>query len=225
MAGRARRQLCSIRDQRQEERKTLDEPNFHDNDVPGMRAGDCFISARFRANLPASLLLGLCLVFAACDRMVTPRSTQLMKDADARAAEGDYQRAINLYESALDGTPKSADIHYRLALLYDDKLNDQLHALHHFKRYLALAPAGPHASEAKEFMKRDELALVTELSGDAVVPRAEAARLRNENLTLRKELDESRARAVAPADAKTKKATKARPHPSPARRSTHSHSQ
>ena len=127
--------------------------------------------------------------------MTTPRSEQVVKDADAKVVEGDFVRAIGLYESTLDGSPASADVHYRLALLYDDKMNDPLNALHHFKRYLTLAPNGSHATDAKNFMKRDELALLTNLSGDTVVPRAEAARLRNENLTLRKDLEDQRAAA------------------------------
>ncbi|MFL6584025.1 MAG: tetratricopeptide repeat protein [Chthoniobacterales bacterium] len=158
--------------------------------------------------------------------MVTPRSAQLVKDADARVSEGDYQHAVDLYETALDGTPGSAEIHYRLGLLYDDKLSDQLHALHHFKRYLTLAPTGPHAKDVNNFMKRDQLALVTSLSGDAVVPRAEAARLRNENLALRKQLDEARTHPTATAEGKAKKATKAaRPRSTPSKRATRSHSQ
>ncbi len=143
---------------------------------------------------------GLVLVFiagglASCNRMMTPRSSQVVKDADARAADGDFLHAINLYESALDGSAGAADIHYRLALLYDEKMNEPLNALHHFKRYLTLAPTGPHATEVKEFMKRDELALVTNMSGDSVVTRAEAARLKNENLSLRKDLEERAAQA------------------------------
>src|SRR6478752_24311 len=66
-------------------------------------------------------------------------------------------------------------------------------ALHHFKRYLTLAPTGVHATEVKNFMKKDELELGTTLSGDSVVSRAEAARLKNENLTLRKEVEDLRA--------------------------------
>src|SRR5690348_3207842 len=131
------------------------------------------------------------LIFASgCDRMVTPRSTQAVKDADAKASQGEYLSAIALYESALDGMPESADIHYKLALIYDDKMNDPLNALHHFKRYLALSPNGARANEVKNFVKRDEIALATSLSGDLVVTRPEAARLRNENLNLRKELEE-----------------------------------
>lgn len=131
----------------------------------------------------------------ACDRMITPRSAQVVKDAQRKVAEGEFIPAINLYESALDGSERSADIHYQLALIYDDKMNEPLHALHHFKRYLTLAPAGAHAADAKNFMKRDELAAVTNLSGDTVVTRAEAARLRNENLNLRRELDQRNAQA------------------------------
>ncbi|HXX41740.1 MAG TPA: LysM peptidoglycan-binding domain-containing protein [Chthoniobacterales bacterium] len=138
-------------------------------------------------------------LLSSCERMVTSRNAQLIKEADAKAEQGDYLWAINLYEAALDGTPQSAEIHYKLALLYDDKINDPLHALHHFKRYLTLNGSGKHAEEVRDFIKRDEIALATSLSGDSVITRTEAARLRNENLNLRKQLDErtNRAHAVA----------------------------
>jgi len=142
----------------------------------------------------AAISIGLALGLGGCDGMITPRHAQVIKDAESKTADGNYLRAITLYESALDGSAKSADIHYRLALLYDDKMHDPLNALHHFKRYLTLAPSGPHASDVKNFMKKDELELGTSLSGDSVVSRAEAARLKNENLTLRKELEDHRAR-------------------------------
>src|SRR3954468_15262385 len=163
----------------------------------------------FPKKIAVAAILGLAAV--SCDRMITPRSAQIVKDAESKTADGNFLRAITLYESALDDSPRSADVHYRLALLYDDKMHEPLHALHHFKRYLTLAPSGPHANEVKNFMKKDELELGTTLSGDAVVSRAEAARLKNENLALRKELDEFRGRhptekSVAetkPADKKT----------------------
>src|SRR5436853_6506234 len=145
--------------------------------------------------------LALCILLtslvASCDRMVTSRHTQMIKEADWKAAQGDYLWAINLYEAALDGTPQSAEVHFKLALLYDDKLNDPLHALHHFKRYLLLNPDGKHAAEVRDFMKRDEVALGTTLSGDSVVTRTEAARLRNENLSLHRQIDEGHPRSAA----------------------------
>lgn len=137
-----------------------------------------------------SALGGSILLLASCDRMITPRNAQIIKDADAKAAQGDFLRAINLYEAALDDSPHCADIHYKIALLYDDKMNDPLNAVHHFKRYLTLSPSGTHATDAKNFMKRDEVTMLTNLSGDSVVTRTEAARLRNENLGLRKEIED-----------------------------------
>src|SRR5712691_13474569 len=128
-------------------------------------------------------------ISAGCARMMTTRYAQLVKDAEAKAAQGDFLRAINLYEAALDDSPRCAEIHYKLGLLYDDKMNDPLNALHHFKRYLALSPNGSHANDVKNSIKRYEVAVLTILSGDSVVPRAEAARLRNENLNLHKELE------------------------------------
>lgn len=124
-----------------------------------------------------------------CERVGNTRYTQLMRDADNKSAQGDFERAVNLYEAALDDSPRGAEVHYKLALLYDDKLNDSISALHHFKRYLALNPNGEHAKDVKDSIKRDEIAALTTLSGDSVITRAEAARLRNENLTLHKELE------------------------------------
>src|SRR3984893_11665593 len=105
----------------------------------GMRADTsrlCF----FAGSLAALLLL------AGCERMVTSRHARTIQEADWKAGQGDYLWAINLYESALDGSPQSADVHFKLALIYDDKLNDPLHALHHFKRYLVLNAAGSHGA-------------------------------------------------------------------------------
>src|SRR6476659_6557674 len=141
------------------------------------------------------LCMLLALISAGCDRMITPRHAQQLKDAESKATAGDFARAISLYESALEDRPGDAEVHYKLALLYDDKMNDPLNALHHFKRYLVIAPTGPRANDVKGFVKRDEVALLTSLSGDALISRTEATRLRNETLALRKELDEAKGRS------------------------------
>jgi LysM repeat protein len=160
-------------------------------------------SRSFSLWLPTANLSWLCLsllficALAGCDRMGNSRYTQVMQDADNKSAQGDFERAVNLYEAALDDSPRGAEVHYKLALLYDDKLNDPVSALHHFKRYLALSPNGPHAKDVKDSIKRDEIGSLTALSGDSVITRAEAARLRNENLTLHKQLEERAASRTA----------------------------
>ena len=136
------------------------------------------------------LSLFLSCALPGCDQIGNSRHSQLTQDADSKSAQGDFGRAVNLYEAALDDSPRGAEIHYKLALIYDDKLNDPVSALHHFKRYLALNPNGSHAKDVKDSIKRDQIAALTALSGDSVITRAEAARLRNENLTLHKQLEE-----------------------------------
>ncbi len=140
----------------------------------------------------ATMSVALTLCCASCNRLATPPAKQRLKDADTKANSGEFLQAIALYEDALDGTARSADIHYKLGLLYDDKMKEPVNAMHHWKRYLILSPTGNHAAEVKEFIKRDELALVTTLSGDSVFSRAEANRLKNENLEMRKQLEDYR---------------------------------
>src|SRR5438067_11532000 len=69
-----------------------------------------------------------------CDRVGGSRYSQLTQDADSKSAQGDFERAINLYEAALDDSLRYAEIHYRLAVVYEDKLKDPVRALHHCKR-------------------------------------------------------------------------------------------
>src|SRR6266513_582608 len=160
-----------------------------------LRSERCFCSTQLSR---IGLLVVIAIICTGCDRMVTPKHAQRLKDAGTKASSGDFARAISLYESALEDRPTDAEVHYKLALLYDDKMNDSLDALHHFKRYLAIAPSGARANDVKGFVKRDEVALLTSLSGDAIISRAEATRLRTENLSLRKDLDEARGRAHVP---------------------------
>ena len=44
-----------------------------------------------------SIFLALC--FVGCDRLLPSRYNQLVQDADNKATQGDFQRAINLYEA------------------------------------------------------------------------------------------------------------------------------
>lgn len=167
--------------------------------LPGMHCADNSPPLQSRRIVPAAArrsliflsLLILFLCFSGCDQVSGSRYAQLVQDAEQKSAQGDFERAIDLYEAALDDSEntRKAEVHYKLALLYDDKLHDPVSALHHFKRYLALSQNGPHARDAANSIKRDEIAALTSLSGDSVITRAEAARLRNENLMLHKELE------------------------------------
>jgi len=112
--------------------------------------------------------------------------------AQEKEKEGDYQSAIQWYEASLDGTPKTAESDYSMALIFDDQLDDPVAALDHFKRYLELVPTGPHAADAKSFASQDEFKLVNTLSKGNFMPQQDAVRLKNQNFALQKELTDLR---------------------------------
>jgi LysM repeat protein len=139
------------------------------------------------------------LAFPACERLFDKGTKESIAAADKKAAAGDYLTAVNLYESALDGTAKTAEVHYKLALIYDDKLKSPLDALHHMDRYLELAPNGSHVRDAKAFKKEGEAKLLTKLSNGSPITQQEAVRLKNENQILREQLTALRAQKAMPA--------------------------
>src|SRR5207237_9737465 len=137
----------------------------------------------------SALCMLLALISAGCDRMITPRHAQQLKDAESKATAGDFARAISLYESALEDRPGDAEVHYKLALLYDDEMNDPVNALHHFKRYLVIARTGAGANDVHGLVKRDEVAILTSVSGDACIERIEATRMRRERWSLQRSVE------------------------------------
>ena len=139
-------------------------------------------------NMRASILAvsaALALAGAGCEKLFQKDGERTLDAGDKKAAAGDMRMAIKFYEAALDGTPRTADVHYKLAMIYDDKLNEPLNALHHFERYLELAPEGKHAKEAKAHQKDASLKLAESLKGGAFITQAKAVRLNKENLDLR----------------------------------------
>jgi LysM repeat protein len=97
----------------------------------------------------------------------------------------------------LDGTMLSAEAHYRLGMLYEDQLKNEVGALHHFERYLELAPQGQFATDVKGYVNRLRLLIVSRFAEGAVMPAREASRLKNENLALQQQLTDLRQQAPA----------------------------
>jgi len=142
-----------------------------------------------KTRLPA--LVALCcaaLLLSGCDQAFQNNFERRFAEAEKKAAEQDYPAAVLLYEAALDGTPKSAEAHYKLGLIYDDQLQMPVSALHHFQRYVDLAPAGEHAKETQKFIQADQLKLGAALGSGASVSQEEAKRVKNDNLALRKKV-------------------------------------
>lgn len=137
------------------------------------------------------------ILLAGCDLLSVSQTGRAIRDGNEAMARGDIQRAQQSYEAALDGTMLSAEAHYRLGLLYEDKLKNEVGALHHFERYLELAPQGQFATDVKGYVDRLRLLIVSRYSDGPVMPAREAARLKNENLALKQQLAELRQQATA----------------------------
>lgn len=144
------------------------------------------------------LIAASLLAFPACERLFDKGTKESIAAADKKAAAGDYRTAVDLYEGALDGTAKTAEVHYKLALIYDDKLKSPLDALHHMDRYLALVPNGSHARDAKAYKREGEARLLTKLSNGSPITQQDAVRLKNENQILREQLTALRAQKAMP---------------------------
>jgi len=153
-----------------------------------------------------------------CDKLITDRPKEKMAAAEQRAKSGDFRGAILLYESALDGTADTAEVHYRLAVIYDEKVKNPASAEHHFRRYLELAPNGTFKKEAEAYIKNSDN---RGLRGAAATSPSELARLKNENLLLQAQMRELKQRVSALSVTAAKKAeeTKA-PLPPGARKHT-----
>lgn len=157
------------------------------------------------------------LLLAGCDQVFQDHTKRSLDIANKKYAEGDFKGAAQYYEDALDGTAETADTHYKLGLLFDDKFKNPLAATYHFQRYLELKPSGPHAKEAKSFIQEDQLKIVTALSRGALMSQEDAARLKNDNLALRKQNAELYAQLHAASRPQGQKGTDPQPGGGPAK--------
>jgi nucleoid-associated protein YgaU len=147
--------------------------------------------------LSRNLLFVAVIALTGCDKLITDKPKDKIALAEQKAKARDYTAAIKIYESALDGTPETAEVHYRLAVIYDDKLRRPADALHHFQRYLELLPKGEFAKEAEAYKKEATTKFMRSGTLGGPASQSELVRLKNENLNLQKQLLEAKQRVAA----------------------------
>jgi len=73
------------------------------------------------------------------------------------AKEGRFREAEAEYLKALRIDPNDSAVHYNLAILYDDELNEKEKAAMHYRKYLKLNPGAPDADAVKGWLMAIEM--------------------------------------------------------------------
>jgi len=132
----------------------------------------------------AVLLSAALVTLTGCDEILS-RGKSPSEEGRAAEAAGEYPKAIAFYEASLDGTPATAEMHYRIAVICEDRLNEPVSALHHYRRYRFLAGEDLKKGEIDNSIARLERILAAKLGEGGLMSKSEATRLKNENLELR----------------------------------------
>jgi len=103
------------------------------------------------------------------DRVDQERKIQMLPDTEKRAffrksgdsyfSKGQFNLAERDYLKALELDPASADIHYNLAVLYDEELENKSRAISHYTAYVELRPAADDVEEVKLWLRELEMAV------------------------------------------------------------------
>jgi LysM repeat protein len=155
-------------------------------------------------------LLGVLVFFTGCDQIARMRGPNPSDLGDQALSSGDYPRAVRFYEAALDGTSATADLHYKMAIIYDTHLKDPTSAIHHYRRHLRMTESTARKDETDRSIERLQREMATRLGEGGLVSRAEAVRLRNENNELRKQVSQLRAEKSA-VEARARTASQGKP--------------
>jgi tetratricopeptide (TPR) repeat protein len=149
------------------------------------------------------LALLFCLVMAGC----RPGSIGLSDEQKEpyflagknRLQERDYQKAIDMFEKALDVNPRSAAAHFELGVLYEQQQSDYSAALYHYQRAVLLNSNASFTELSRQRMQecKRELAksVIQPISMDRMQREIES--LRGENQSLKQQLHDAQSSSAA----------------------------
>jgi tetratricopeptide (TPR) repeat protein len=154
----------------------------------------CFVS------LGRSLLLALAvLVLSGCLPSAQSQSDEEkeahFQTGKSRVNAMDYPGAIESFEKALEVNPQSAQAHFELGCLYDQKEPDAARAIYHYEEYLKLRPHAENGQivETRMLACKQELARTVSLGPVTQTMQREFEQLTEENKRLREEVEKWRA--------------------------------
>src|ERR1051326_8502549 len=114
----------------------------------------------------------------------------------SRRAALNFSGAVEAFDKALEGNPRSAAAHLELGLIYYQNITTNwARAIYHFEKYLELRPKASNADLIRQNIDYCKLALAREVpytpNNDLV--RKEVERLARDNAELRQQVDQLKA--------------------------------
>ena len=132
----------------------------------------------------------------------------LVRKGDYCRDTGDAKAALNFYRRALEKYPNSPVLYMRLAILYDESLNDPLAAAWYYSEYLRVDPESPER-ETVEACRRAALERLRQMDENTIRQAAETEKLRQRV----RQLETERRRLIQAAKEAAQRET---PHETPA---------
>ena len=112
----------------------------------------------------------------------------------SRITAADYEGAIEAFQQALEGNPKSAAAHFQLGCLYAGKVPDPAAAIYHYEQFLQRQPADPNAEMIRKQIPglKETLAMTVLHMPPVSGLQKQVESLREENRRLQLDLDRLR---------------------------------
>lgn len=91
------------------------------------------------------------------------RESTLYRQAFAAEQSGDTKEAVRLYNKVLIEEPRSFSVHFQLATLLQDREEDYIGAIYHYRQYLALRPESEKNNFAQDRIRIAEQKLAPQI--------------------------------------------------------------
>ncbi len=116
------------------------------------------------------ILVAVVTFCAACDSNDNKKMNhpKLVKGELLRS-KGEFQEAIKYYKQYLEKKPRSSYVHLKIAIIYDEHLNDPISAIYHYREVLNLSGSAQEKAQAKMWLELCEKRLNSP-EKSAVVP-------------------------------------------------------
>ncbi len=143
------------------------------------------------------MVAALALALTACTEPITTGfisddKNPWLKKAEEQKQRRSYAEAAESYEQALKYNPDSAAIHWAVALLDEQQLNDLASAIYHYQRFIKLNTEPERTKTATVFIERAKRSLLASMPNTPMENASEMNEMLQKNRSLLEDVDKLR---------------------------------